>query len=292
MTSTAQLDSLKLTVIAEDSVMYESPYLGQHGISVLISAQRESRISNVLLDVGQNPEALLHNMKVLNVSPSCIDAIVLTHCHYDHTQGVSRILKETGKSDLPVIAHPDLFRPHFITTPAVRQIGVMQGDYPEDIQASGGTLYLSKDPVSLMPGLMTTGEVQRETDFEDVGMSLFTLVDGRVETDGMKDDISLVADVKGKGLVIVTGCSHAGIVNITRQAMKLTGSRKVHGILGGFHLIEAPDEKIRKTAEALKDIEPDWIAPGHCTGFRAQAVLYELFTTRFTPLNTGMICEV
>ena len=108
----------------------------------------------------------------------------------------------------------------------------------------------------------------------------------------MLDDISIVSNIKGKGVVIVTGCSHAGIVNITRQAIKLTGTEKIHGIIGGFHLIEAPEIRIKKTAQMLKEFNPDWIYAGHCTGFRAQVELYNTFKDRFSPLHTGMIVEV
>jgi len=287
-----ELSKLRLTVIAEDSVAYESPYLGQHGVSFLITAERDGIKKNVLVDVAQNPTALLENINMMQISLSCIDAVVLTHCHYDHTQGLGTIIKEIGKKDLPIIAHPDIFRLNFITDPYLRHVGVMDGDKKVDIEASGGSLYLTKDPLEIMPGLITTGEVERVTDFEEVGINLFTIDNGEVKTDPMLDDISIVANIKGKGLVIVTGCSHAGIVNITRQAIKLTDTEKIHGIIGGFHLIEASESRIKKTAPALKEFNPDWIYAGHCTGFRAQVELYNTFKDRFSPLHTGMIVEV
>jgi len=288
----AELSSLKITVCAEDSVAYESPYLGQHGISFLITAQRDGIERNVLVDVAQNPDALLENMKKLGIPASCIDAIVLTHCHYDHTQGLGRMLKEIGKKDLPVIAHPDIFRLNFITDPYLRHVGVMEGDRREDIEAAGGALFLTRDPLELMPGLITTGEVARVTDFEEVGIALYTVEEGKVQTDPMRDDIALVARVKGKGLVIITGCSHAGIVNIVKQAVALTETEEVHGIIGGFHLIEAPVDRIQKTAQALKEFNPDWVYAGHCTGFKAQVELFQILKDRFSPLHTGIMVEI
>ncbi len=168
----------------------------------------------------------------------------------------------------------------------------MDGDRREDIESSGGILYLAGNALEIMPGLISTGEVKRITDFEEVGMNLFTIENGQVKGDLMKDDISVVANVRGKGLVIVTGCSHAGIVNIIQQSIKLTGTKKIHGIIGGFHLIEASEERIQKTALALKKFNPDWVYAGHCTGFRAQVELYNIFKERFSPLHTGMIVEV
>jgi len=295
MAQKAELDRLKITVISEDSVGYESPLLGQHGISFLVSAERNGTIKNILADVAQNPTALLQNMGMLGIALSSIDAVVLTHCHYDHTLGLAKILQEMGKKDIPIIAHPSIFRLNFITDPYLRHVGIMDGDRKANIEASGGVLYLTRDPLEIMPGLMTTGEIDRTTDFEEVGIRLSTLEDGKIKPDSMRDDVSLVANIKGKGVVIVTGCSHAGIVNIAKQAVKLAGTEKIHGIIGGFHLIEATgfaETRIKKTAQALKMHDPDWIYAGHCTGFRAQVELYKTFKEKFSPLHSGMIVEV
>ncbi len=288
----SKLRRLKITVVAEDSVLYESPYLGQHGISLFITAERNGVKKNILMDVAQNSAALLENMQMLGIDPDSIDAVVLTHCHYDHTQGVANILKKIGRQDIPVIAHPDIFRLNFITDPFVRHVGIMDGDRQADIEKSGGTLYLTKDPLEIMPGLFTTGQIERTTTFEEVGIKLFTIEENQVKPDPMLDDISLIANVKEKGVVVFTGCSHAGIVNITKQSARLAGVEKVHGIIGGFHLIESTEDRIRKTTQALKEFDPDWICAGHCTGFLAQVELYNTFRNRFTPLHTGMRIEV
>jgi 7,8-dihydropterin-6-yl-methyl-4-(beta-D-ribofuranosyl)aminobenzene 5'-phosphate synthase len=290
-----ELTKLKITVLAEDSVPYESPYLGQHGVSFLLTADREGVQKNILIDVAQNPAALLENMHLMDISPSCIDAVVLTHCHYDHTQGLAKILTKIDKKDVPVIAHPDIFRLNFIKDPYLRHVGVMDGDRQANIEDAGGTLYLTKDPLEIMPGLFTTGEVERKTDFEEVGINLLTIENGHVKPDPMRDDISLIASIKEKGLVITTGCSHAGIVNIAKQAIRLAETDKIHGVIGGFHLIEAvgaAEKRITKTVQALKEFDPDWIYAGHCTGFLAQIALYKTFKERFSPLHTGVIVEV
>jgi len=283
-----ELNSLKITVLAEDSVLYESHYLGQHGVSFLLEGAKGSDVTRILVDVGQNSQALLNNMKLMNISPSIIDAVVLTHCHYDHTQGVARMLREIGRRDIQVIAHRDIFRLNFVTEPYLRHVGIMPGDSREEIEKAGGSLLLTKDPVKLMSGITTTGEVKRQTDFEEVGIALKTIEGGEVVDDRMLDDISVVANVNGKGLVIVTGCSHAGIVNIARHAMELTDCEKIEGIIGGLHLIDAPDDRIKRTGEELSKLNPEWICAGHCTGFKAQVELYLTFRERFSPLQTGM----
>ena len=287
-----QLDNLRITVIAEDSVRYESSYLGQHGISMLLEAEGKVGVKRVLVDVAQNPDALLENMGKMGISPASIDAIVLTHCHYDHTRGLAKVLGEIGKKNFPVIAHPDIFRLNFITDPFFRHVGVMDGDSRENIEAAGGMLYLTRTPMQIMPGLMTTGEVARVTDFEEVDMSLFTVIEGEIKSDRMLDDVSVAAHVKEKGIVVVTGCGHAGIVNILRHIRSLKGEQKIHGIIGGFHLIEASETRILKTVQGLKEFEPDWIAAGHCTGFRTQVELFNTFKDKFSPLCTGMVVDI
>jgi 7,8-dihydropterin-6-yl-methyl-4-(beta-D-ribofuranosyl)aminobenzene 5'-phosphate synthase len=291
MNPTDLLSSLKIVVLAEDSVQYESPLLGQHGISFLLEARKGDLCRRVLVDVGQNPSALLYNMNRLGIQPSVIDALFLTHCHYDHTQGTVEVLKAVGKKGLPVVAHPDTFRPHFIKDPYLRHVGVMPEDSRTNIEAAGGLLLLTTDPFPFLPGMITTGEVRRQTEFEEVGIALFTLAEGRMVQDRMMDDISLVALIRDKGLVIVTGCSHAGIVNIVKHSVELTGEKRITAVLGGFHLLAASEERILKTAEALSQFDIHLIAAGHCTGFKAQAALYHTFEDRFKLLQTGMMFD-
>ena len=119
------LDKLGITVLAEDSVLYESPYLGQHGVSFLLEGVSGGNIKRILVDVGQNSDALLSNMRTMGISPSIINAIVLTHCHYDHTQGIARMLREIGKKDVRVIAHPSIFR--LLITNPLREPTLLQG---------------------------------------------------------------------------------------------------------------------------------------------------------------------
>lgn len=283
-----KLDRLTVTVLAEDSVGYELSLLGQHGISLLLEAELGSEKRTVLMDVGQNHKALRFNMDELGVDPRSIDAVVITHCHYDHTGGLTELVRAVGKTDFPVIAHPDTFRPHFVNSPFLRHVGVRPEDSREKLEETGAFLYLTRDPFSILPGLRTTGEVPRETAFEEPGIALSTIQNSRVVDDLVMDDISLAAELRDQGLVVLTGCSHAGIVNIVRHAQKITGETRLEGIVGGFHLIEADKQRIAKTVDALADMSPNWIAAGHCTGFQAQVALNLTFGDRFTPLYTGI----
>jgi 7,8-dihydropterin-6-yl-methyl-4-(beta-D-ribofuranosyl)aminobenzene 5'-phosphate synthase len=283
-----ELDSLKVHVLAEDSVMYESPYLAQHGISFLLEGRSGEKLKYILVDVGQHSEALFHNMKAMEISASWIDTIVLTHCHYDHTQGVVKVIEKTGRKNIKVVAHSSIFRSHFILEPEERQVGIQPDDSREAMERSGGILLLSEESVQLMPGMITTGEVKRQTDFEEVGIALKTRVNGEVIEDRVLDDISVVAKIRGKGLVVITGCSHAGIINILMQSREITGCDRVDSIIGGFHLVEAPVSRIERTVSELKRFNPVRIYAGHCTGFRAQVELFHAFESEFVPLRTGM----
>ena len=292
MNRQGELDSLHVTVVAEDSVLYESPLLGQHGISLFLEARCGGETKNILVDVAQNPTALLENMKLLGISPESIDSIVITHCHYDHTQGLVRILEEIQRSDVPVIAHPDLFRLNFVEEPFLRHVGVMSGDTRDKIAAHGGMLFETRRSLQLLPGLFTSGEIERSTDFEEVGIALKTIVEGEIVDDTMPDDLSLFARIRGKGSAIITGCSHAGVVNICRQCKKMTEQSPIEALIGGFHLVEASAQRIKKTAAALGQLEIGSVLAGHCTGFAAQTELLKVFGERFTPLRTGMHIEL
>jgi 7,8-dihydropterin-6-yl-methyl-4-(beta-D-ribofuranosyl)aminobenzene 5'-phosphate synthase len=298
------LDSLTVTIVAEDSVGYETPYLGQHGVSFFLEAKRGETVRRVLVDVAQHPAPLLSNMELMGIDPTAIDTVVLTHCHYDHTQGLAEILEAVDKCDLPVIAHPDIFRRNFATDPELRHIGAMSSDRPERIEAAGGSLYYVREPLQIMPGLTTSGEVPRVTEYENKEQNLKTIRDGRIVVDEMIDEMCVYGSVAGIGTVIVTGCSHAGVVNITKHAKALSPGMAgtnvpdaggtpqagtVAAVIGGFHLIEADNERIRRTVADLGTEAVGHVYAGHCTGFEAQAELYNTFGEAFTPLRTGQV---
>ncbi|MEW5920011.1 MAG: MBL fold metallo-hydrolase [Bacillota bacterium] len=282
-----KLDYLRILVLAENTVPFDRSLLGQHGLSFFIEGKREQTTLRVIMDVGQDHGALCHNMKSLNVSTGDVDAIVLSHCHFDHTTGVTALLAATGKSGVPVIAHPDIFRTHFFTAPVLRSIGMVQDNSAAALSAAGGKPFLTRDPLQLMPGLMTTGEVPRITPFEEGGLNVFTLKDGHMQKDNIPDDISLVACVQGRGLVVMTGCSHAGIINIIKQAVSIFPGEKLYAVIGGLHLYGAPAERVKRTVEELAEFYPALVAAGHCTGFKAQVELHNALGEQFTPLTAG-----
>ncbi len=281
------LDSLEILTLVEDSVPMKGPFIAEHGLSFLMTAKKGDRVVRGLLDVGKSPEVLTHNMKGLGVAPESIDFLVLSHCHYDHTGGVARFVASTGRKNFPVVAHPALFRPHFRADPVLSSIGVQTGDEREAIEAAGGKLFLSSGPFPLAPGLTTLGEIPRITDFEGPGNAFLTLESGKAVTDALPDDTGIAALVRGRGAVLVSGCSHSGIVNMLKRVSELYPGEPVEGVVGGLHLTGAPEEKMEKTLKGLREATPKWVAAGHCTGFPMMCRLADALGDAFHPLSVG-----
>ena len=282
------VNKICITVLTEDYAGYDSPLLGSHGISLLLQIYGSDEQGIILFDVSQSSETILHNMEVLGISPRCVDLIFLSHCHYDHTGGLSGMVKAIDKKDLPVVGHSTLFRPHYELEPKLRHIGIPKESNPDKLGIFA-RLVLIDHSFSLMRGVISTGEVVREESFEKaLTLETFTEKHGKLVPDEITDDLSLAIKVEGKGIVIITGCSHAGIVNIVQQAIRLSGETKILAVVGGLHLIDADEDRIDKTARALYDLNVQRLYVGHCTGLRGEAVLLKLFKDRFCKLHSGM----
>lgn len=186
---------------------------------------------------------------------------------------------------VPIMAHPSAFEQKFASKRrGLKKVGVPFG--PSEIERSNGMLSLSRDPKRLSPGTWVSGEIERVVPFEEVkGFKAGRR--GKLVDDQVLDDQALFVDVRGKGLVVITGCAHAGLINTVVQGLRVTGSKDVHAIVGGFHLLDASAARMRATIRELQRIDPRAVMPCHCTGRKAIRKLAEAFGEKCRQLRTG-----
>lgn len=282
-----RVDGLEVTILVDDYAGYGSDFLGSHGVAILLKVSSGGTVKRILMDVGKFSLPLFNNMALAGVAASDVDMLFLSHCHRDHTWAIDDFLKRADKQ-MPIVGHPGIFRDNFRLEPFVQNIGMTAKTTKGRISDLGGQLLLTSEAFGLMEGVFSTGEVERVTDFEGKGIGTYNLKEGEMIPDRINDDMSIVINIKGRGLFIVTGCSHVGIVNIVRHSVNITGINKVYGIIGGFHLVNADDETIEKTVHHLQKFNPEIIVPGHCTGHKAQCVISAVFGERYKGMHAGM----
>jgi 7,8-dihydropterin-6-yl-methyl-4-(beta-D-ribofuranosyl)aminobenzene 5'-phosphate synthase len=293
-----EVESVKIYTLLDNhaefnsSVIAQHGFLAQHGLSILLKITSKNVERNILLDTGSTADTILYNMNILGLQPGCIDMIFLSHCHYDHTGGLTGLLKAIDK-EVPVIAHPAIFRENYDFRPSLKvYAGMTEENGRQAITDNKGRLVLIDEPFNLMDGVISTGEVERTVDYEEPGVEVYNVQDGKIVRDVIMDDMSIVINIKNKGLLVATGCSHAGIVNILKQAMKITGIHKIYGVVGGFHLMGATSERINQTIAVLQAMDIKLVLGGHCTGFKALSKMADELGEKFICLNSGLTYEL
>jgi 7,8-dihydropterin-6-yl-methyl-4-(beta-D-ribofuranosyl)aminobenzene 5'-phosphate synthase len=260
----------------------------EHGLSLLVTVFVDEQRHSLLLDTGATVGGVVHNLRALGVNPQEIEAIVLSHGHFDHTTGLNGLVKELQPL-LPLLVHPDCWLKRRVAVPGQRP-RELPTTSRERVRAAGFEVVEQRQPSLLFDdALLVTGEIERTTEFEQ-GMAVHqALRDGEWQPDPLiYDDQALVANVRGRGLVVITGCGHAGVVNTVRYAQKLTGIERVYAIIGGFHLATSPLETVvRPTVEALAGFAPEVIVPAHCTGWRATHAIAAAFSDAFVQGSVG-----
>jgi len=261
----------------------------EHGVSLLVTALNQGKRETFLFDTGVTPDGALHNLALLGVDLSSIQAIVLSHGHTDHTQGLDGFLDQLGKRRLPILLHPDAFLKRRIVVNDNVSIDLPPPTL-HDLEREGIELLVERGPSFLMNGtILVTGQIERTTDFEKGLKNQEAEIDGSWQPDPwVYDDQALVINVRNKGLVVITGCGHAGVINILRQARSQTGVERIYAVLGGFHLTGSLFEPIiPQTIEALQQINPAVIVPAHCTGWRATQRIAHTMPEAYTPNSVG-----
>lgn len=283
--------NVTIYTLIENTARHSTELYGQHGISFLLDIKTANTKKRILFDTGQDAKPILHNMNEMNLNSQNIDMIFLSHCHYDHTGGLVGMLKAIDKDNVPIIAHPTIFRQHFYLKPSLKEKGITAENSREKIENQGGKLFLTKAPFSLLEGVISTGEITNRTKFEPVNMDVYTIKNDELKKDKIQDDMSLILRFPNK-IVILAGCSHAGIVGITKKAQMLFEKNNIYAVIGGFHLLNASNKRITKTTDALQDMGVEKIYTGHCTGLKAQAEFMKKWGQDFEQLQAGKVIQI
>ena len=251
---------------------FRQSVLSEHGFSAVVKTVVSGKTKTLLFDFGFSEDGAAYNAKIMSADLSKVEAVVLSHGHNDHTGGFDKLTEMLGKRDIPFVVHPTVFRdPRYLKVP-VRDMKIFFSPLrKEQIAAAGLKLVESSDPFMLLDDtVLFLGEIPHKTDFEKGFPIAHYQEDGQEKWDPIEDDSSVVMNLKNKGLVVLSGCAHAGIVNTVNYAREVTGIDKVHAVMGGFHLSGVLFEGIiGRTVEELKKINPDYIIPCHCTGRKA-----------------------
>jgi len=268
--------------------------LAEHGFSALVNFTKNGTDHRVLFDAGLTPNGLAENARRLDIDLKDVETVVLSHGHFDHTTGLDGFVKTVGRANLPVVIHPEFWSQRRIAIPG-RDPFQLPSTSKSALQGAGFQIVEDTRPSFLLENsLLVTGEVDRTTDFEQGFPIHQALRDGDWQPDPLiLDDQALIAHVRDKGLVILTGCGHAGAVNIVRYAKKLTGVDDVYAVIGGFHL-EGPlfEPIISQTCEALASLAPQFIVPAHCTGWRATHAIAAALPDAFIQNSVGTRFEL
>jgi 7,8-dihydropterin-6-yl-methyl-4-(beta-D-ribofuranosyl)aminobenzene 5'-phosphate synthase len=263
--------------------------VAEHGFSALIQVTRGGKSGTVLFDTALTPANLLNNIDALNIDVKTIQAIVLSHGHADHAMGLSGLVGRLGTRGLPLVLHPDARLERRIVLPNGNDIG-LPAPKLADYRRENIELVEEAGPSMLVDNMvLISGKVERTTEFEKGFPGHQSKRDGRWEPDPLiMDDQCAIINVRGKGLVIVSGCGHAGIINTIRHAQALTGVQSIHAVIGGFHLTGALFAPIiPPTVAALEKIKPRYLMPGHCSGWSAIHQIATAMPDAFIPNSVG-----
>ncbi len=273
-----------VTILTDNTVPERSEATGEHGFAAFL----ETGEGNFLFDTGKG-KTVVRNAAVCKKDLISINKIVLSHAHGDHTGGLPEVL-QILPAQIDVFAHPDIFADRFRQKKDERIYGgipFVKGH----LERMGARFNFNRSYKEIENGIFLTGEVPRETAFEGGDMGdRYLNREGKIERDIILDDQSLVIHVE-KGILIVLGCAHAGIVNVLNHAIKKSGVEEIYGIIGGTHIGLSGDEQRDQTIEALKDYKIEHFIPAHCTGTEAMSRMRQAFGNNFQFSHVGLTLQ-
>jgi 7,8-dihydropterin-6-yl-methyl-4-(beta-D-ribofuranosyl)aminobenzene 5'-phosphate synthase len=267
----------------------ESALHAEHGLAYQIETVVNGESHSCLFDFGVDPQGVMRNMKLLNIDFAKVDALGLSHDHFDHQAALIEILKakkEEFRKGIPLYVGEQCFVGTFARIPTGQIISLLALKR-EDIEGLGFVKIVEiKGPTPIIPGAYLPGRVEQVTDYEKLQPMFVAKKGNEYVQETFPGEQAVILNAKGKGLVVLSSCAHRGIVNTVKHAQKMTGIEKVYLVMGGFHLTGAKPEVIQKTIADIKAINPEYIVPTHCTGFEAISAFAKEMPDRFI-LNTA-----
>jgi 7,8-dihydropterin-6-yl-methyl-4-(beta-D-ribofuranosyl)aminobenzene 5'-phosphate synthase len=266
-----------------------TPFEGAHGLSMLVRLTRNGVTRSLLFDAGGSVDGLTHNLDCLEINPRDFSCIVLSHGHFDHVLGLVGLQQRLGRLAFPVTIHPDAYLERGARMPNGK-INAIGAPSRQGLRDAGLDVIEGTAPSLLLEKMaLVTGQIARTNDYETGWPDHMAMRGGEWTPDPeICDDQGLVINVKGKGLVVLSGCGHAGIINTVTHAQSITGVAKVHAVIGGFHL--GPNyfqQRIPSVVRDLVALNPAILAPAHCTGYRAAFAVYSALPDAFVQNTVG-----
>jgi 7,8-dihydropterin-6-yl-methyl-4-(beta-D-ribofuranosyl)aminobenzene 5'-phosphate synthase len=264
--------------------------MAEHGFSALVTVRRGHTTTSLLFDTGLSPDAMVTNADRLGVDLSQVQAVVLSHGHFDHAGGLAGLSGKRGSRSLPMVVHPMVWARRRLAVPG-REPAELPTLSKRALETEGFAVIERREPSLLVDGcVLITGEVDRTTEFEH-GMPAAhqAWAGGQWDHDPLVlDDQALVVNLRDRGLMVLTGCGHAGAINIVRHAQRLTAVPRLHALIGGLHLSGPTFEPvIGPTVGTLTRMSPELLVPGHCTGWRAQHALAAALPSAWVAGSSG-----
>ena len=275
-------DRIRITILAENTV-HRRGLTGEHGLSFHIQINQHS----LLFDTGQTGLAL-QNAQALGIQLHQLEAIVLSHGHYDHTGGLPAVLGAAPNAR--IYLHPAAWEEKHRKTPDsdAQFIGMSQ-EAERMVRSAARGFVETSGLTPIFEGISVTGEIPRTNSYEDTGGPFF-LDTACQRPDPLADDQALVIDLESD-IILLLGCAHSGVVNTLDYVQQLTGGKPVRAVIGGMHLGSASEERVEKTISRLRAAKLHSLAPVHCTGWPATAKLWQAFPEIFRPASVGTAFE-
>lgn len=270
---------VSITILVENTTPVPN-LIGEYGFSCLITVDDRS----LLFDTGSD-QALFHNSKVLGIKLEEIEDVMISHGHFDHTGALLPLLEQYGKKR--IYAHSRLLLPRLfpLNNGKLKKIGSPFSD--QELKQAGAEFVFCDSFAEIMPGVYISGEIPRSNDFEDTGGDFRVEDNGQILSDKLQDDMALIID-HPEGLIIISGCAHAGLINAITHATRMTGKTKILAYIGGTHLLNASSSRMDQTVTALRSHDIGKLIVAHCTGFYAAARLYNDLGAMVIKGETGM----